>query len=222
MKFSVPVTCLGCNEQFTLEIQGGNLPRYAECPKCHARPYNMWPLGNVATLLLMERVKQELANDDSTVAIILSAMAVEAEMSYLFFKWKGIGSGKLPIQLGNEDKDSWEKEWDEMRSVGNRLDGLSRLLTGIDFDKLAQQKKMQPSDLKGFNPTTSIKRFFQEELFKRRNQIVHYGHLDFEKADAHQCLSLALALIRLLDAMDKLRIKRMDDAHEKERRQTTN
>jgi hypothetical protein len=145
-------------------------------------------------------------------------MAVEGQMSYLFFKWKGIDSGKIPIIHTQDDKDKWDREWDEMRSIGNRLDKLSRFLTDVDFDKFAQQKKaLLSSDLDGLEPGASPKKYLQEQLFESRNQIVHYGDLDFEKAQAERCLSLALALIRLLDAMDKVRLKRMEDAHQKQR-----
>jgi hypothetical protein len=52
----------------------------------------------MATKLLIERANQELTSCDVTLSILLSAIAVEAEMAYLFFKWKGIGSGEV---LGN-------------------------------------------------------------------------------------------------------------------------
>ena len=95
MKSSLPIVCRACSERFALEISGSNLPKYSRCPKCGAQGYNFWPLGNIVTLLLMERAKQELANGDVTIAVVLSAIAVEGEMAFLFFKWKGIDSGKL-------------------------------------------------------------------------------------------------------------------------------
>lgn len=216
MKSPISVPC-SCGNRINLKVVGSHLPEYADCPKCQASIYLVAPLGNIVTGLAMERAKQELTNEDATVTIILSAMAVEGEMSYLFFKWKGIDSGKLPIDRDQEDKDNWEREWDEMRSIGNRLDQLSRYLTDADFDKFAQQKKGLLSNLDGLNPAASVKKFFQEQLFECRNRIVHYGYLDFEKARSEQCFSLALALIRLLAAMDEVRIKRLDDSHEKQR-----
>lgn len=98
----------------------------------------------------------------------------------------------------------------------------SLYLTGLDFDKFAMRNREWLFQAVGqFDPATSIKKFFQEQLFERRNQIVHYGYLDFEKAHAEQCLQLSLALIRLLDAMDKERAKKLEDAHEKQRNTLT-
>lgn len=221
MKSSLSVPC-HCGERVGLQISGSQLPKYALCSKCGAHTYLVAPLGNIVTALVMERVKKELENNDATVAIMLSAIAVEGQMSYLFFKWKKIDSGKLSITHGDEDKGEWEKEWDEMRSIGKRLDELSRYLTDFDFDKFAKQNKMWlfPT-LKKFNPANSVKKFLQEQLFERRNRIVHFGYLDFEKEQADECFTLTLALIRLLDAMDKVRIKRMDDAHERQRTKLT-
>lgn len=215
MKAPISIPC-SCGKQINLQISGSNLPEYAYCPKCKALIYLIAPLGNIVTGLMMERAKQELANNDTTIAILLSAIAVEGEMAYLFFKWNGIDSEMFPVS--QTDKDKWETDWDDMRSIGKRLDELSRLLTSTDFDKFALQNKTSlfPA-LGGFDTATSVKKFFQKQLFDRRNRIAHYGDIDFEKLEGEQCFSLALALLGLLRTMDKERIKKMDDAHKKAR-----
>jgi hypothetical protein len=195
---------------------GSQLPKYAHCSACKASIWLVAPLGNIVTGLTMERAKQELANEDVTVAILLSAMAVEGEMAYLFFKWKGIDFGEFPII--QNDKDNWETEWADMRSIGKRLDEVSKLLTTVDFDKFAMQNRslLLPA-LLGFDPATSFKKFFQEYLFERRNRIAHYSEIDFERPEGEQCFSLALTLIDLLHKMDNVRIKKMEDDHRKAR-----
>jgi hypothetical protein len=218
MKVPIPITCPACGEKFPLEVAGSNLPKYSRCPKCGAQPYNMWPLGNVVTKLLMERAKQELANGDMTLSMLLSAVAVEAEMAYLFFKWKAIDAGKLPSSQTAEDKKKWEHEWGEMRSIKKRLDNLSRLLTDKPFDEFGRPKMgLLKSALTGWEPDASIKDFFQDQFFKRRNDIAHYGEIDLEKPVAERCLSLANALLDLLHAMDTKRIQVMEEAHRKAR-----
>jgi hypothetical protein len=71
--------------------------------------------------------------------------------------------------------------------------------------------------LPGHDPATSFKRYFQQLLFDTRNQIVHYGQIDFERSDGERCFSLALALLGFLAAMDRERISKMDEAHKKAR-----
>jgi hypothetical protein len=118
MKVPIPVTCPACGKEFPLEVTGSNLPKYSLCPKCGTQTYNVWPLGNVVTKLLMERTRQELTNGDMTLSILLSAVAVETEMAHLFFKWKGIDSGKILANQTADDKEQWEDEWENMRSIG--------------------------------------------------------------------------------------------------------
>ena len=174
------------------------------------------PLGDVATRLLILRGQQELASGDVTFAILLSVIAVERHMSFLFFKWKGIDSGNYLANRSAEDLESWEEDWCDMRSIGKRLDELSQFLTGTAFDKFALRNRAQlvPS-LEEFDPSTSIKNFFQKRLFDTRNRIVHYGEIDFEKPDGDRCLRLASALIDLLIAMDRERVAKMDEVHKK-------
>jgi hypothetical protein len=40
----------------------------------------------------------------------------------------------------------------------------------------------------------SPKEFLIKELFHKRNKIVHFGEIEFQKADAEMCLRLAMKL----------------------------
>jgi hypothetical protein len=165
-------------------------------------------------MLVMERAKWELNSKDITMAILLSAVAVEAQMSWLFFKWKGIDDGLLPHEQTPNYTEKVEGEWTDMRTISKRSDELSRLLVSKEFDKFAQQNMgwLGPQ-LRGFDSATSVKTFFQNELFEKRNRIVHYGNIDFDEEDGTLCFSLATAFLGLLQVMDRERIKRMDDDH---------
>ena len=68
----------------------------------------------------MARAKHELQHNDATISTLLAG-AVEAEMAYLFSKWKGIDSGKVPADQTSEDRKAWEGEWANMRLIGKRL-----------------------------------------------------------------------------------------------------
>jgi hypothetical protein len=201
-----------------LEVSGSQLPEYAKCSDCDASISLVQPLGNIVTMLLTARAKQELAHNDITICTLLSAVAVEAEMSYLYLKWRAIESQKLPADQTLEDKKQWEEECTNMRSISKRLDELSRLLTGKPFDEFAcLNKELFKPSLIGYKPATSFKDFFQEQFFQKRNQIVHYGKIDFGEADGTQSLSLATALLDLFRAMDTRRINILDEAHKKAR-----
>jgi hypothetical protein len=169
-------------------------------------------------MLIMERAKWELNNKDITMAVLLSAMAVEAQMSWLFLQVEGIDDRLLPHEQTQAYKEKWEKEWTDMRTVSKRSDELSRLLTGKEFDKFAQQNMgWLKRHLDEFDSATSVKDFFQNRLFEKRNQVVHYGNIDFEEGDGQSCVSLASVLLGVLNAMDTERIKKMDADHKKSR-----
>jgi hypothetical protein len=112
-------------------------------------------------------------------------------------------------------------EWADMRSIGKRLDELSRFLTGEDFDKFATRNQpLLKSVLDDYDPASSFKTFFQEQFFEVRNRIVHYGEINLKKPDAERCLSLASALLNLLGMMNTQRIRSMDEEHKKAREST--
>ncbi len=204
MKVPLPVTCLACKETFVLDVRGSDLPEYTKCPKCGAQSRNLWPLGNAVTILLMERAKQELADGDVTITILVSSMAVEGEMAFLYFKWKGIDENKLPHAITEADRERWGEAWKGFSSFTTQLDVVSKLLSHEAFDAFARQNKawLFPK-LDGFDRATSIKQYFQNHFYRTRNRVVHYGEVDFQKPDGERCFSLAWLLLRLFHAMDR-------------------
>jgi hypothetical protein len=217
MKSAITIPC-GCGKQVPLEIVGSSLPKSARCFGCGATIYLIEPLGNIPMMLLMERAKHELAHNDITICILLSAVAVEGEMSWLFFKWKVLDSGKLLASQTLADRKQWEDEWTSLRSIGKRLDELSRFLTERPFDEFANLKmKLIKPALTGYDPAGSIKDFFQAQFFEKRNSVVHYGEIDLQEADGKRCFSLASALLALFHAMDAKRFEALEETHRKAR-----
>lgn len=212
MKVPLPVTCPACKNQFALDVRGSDLPEYTKCPKCGAQSRNLWPLGNAVTILLMERAKQELAGGDITVAILLSSMAVEGEMAFLFFKWMSIDAEKLPHAITEADRKAWDGAWKGFASFKAQLEAVSRLLTREAFDKFALQNKgwLLPK-LDGFDAAIGIKQHFQNHFYRTRTRVVHYGEVDFQKPDGERCFSLAWALLMLFHAMDRRACELLDD-----------
>jgi len=179
---------------------------------CGAQSRNLWPLGNAVTILLMERAKQELADGDVTIAILLSSMAVEGEMAFLFFKWMSIDSKQLPDAVTEAHQKEWDNSWKGFSSFKTQLDAVSKLLTYDAFDKFALQNKgwLLPK-LDGFDPAIGIKQHFQNHFYRTRTRVVHYGEVDFQKPDGERCFSLAWALLKLFHAMDRRACELLDD-----------
>src|SRR5215469_4178954 len=204
MKFSFPVTC-GCGETFTIHVSGNHLPRTADCPSCHASIYLIEPLGNVVGMAILGRAWSELKGEGWTLAIVLAAMAVECELVYLFLKWNRIDLG-LVRNPTDADNLEWEEQWSKLRSIAVRLDKLAVFLTADPFDAFLSQNGAHLKALHAKYPASaavaSPKQFFIEELFYKRNRIVHYGEISFRQLDAEMCVSLATILSQILAAMD--------------------
>jgi hypothetical protein len=211
MKVPLPVICPACNEKFALDVLGSKLPQYTKCPKCGAQSRNLWPLGNAVSKLLMERAKQELANGDVTITILLSAMAVEGEMAFLFFKWTGIDERKLLHAVTEADRKRWGDQWKGFRSFRTQLDAVAKLLTNESFDAFGLQKeKWLLEKLDGFEMAGSLKQHFQDHFYNARIRVVHYGEVDFQHPDGERCFSLAWLLLMLFHAMDRRACELLD------------
>ena len=50
---------------------------------------------------------------------------------------------------------------------------------------------------------TPATKYFQNELFRRRNRIAHWGYVNSTKAEGQVCHTLAVAIVSILREMDK-------------------
>ena len=100
MKFSFPVIC-GCGETFAVNISGMQFPKEAKCSKRESTGWLPDPLGNIVAMAIRSRAWAELKDEDWTLALVLSAMAVECELAYLFMNQEAgliLAACLLPMQ----------------------------------------------------------------------------------------------------------------------------
>lgn len=203
MKFSIPITCDHCGE-FLVDVNGTHLPKDAQCPECSKTIWLVEPLGNIVGMAIMHRAATELAGGDSTLTIVLAAMAVESQLAYLFMKWNRLD---LTLQRNptDVDEEEWEERWRDIRSVAARFDSVSTRLTGKSFNSfLSANGDLLKSVRTQYRSSgeASAKDFFVKGLFHKRNRIVHFGKIDFQQSEAELCFVFATALWRILVAMD--------------------
>lgn len=219
MKSFVTVTC-HCGHQMTLEASGTQDPKDKQCSKCGAAFWFVRPLGNFVGARIFSRAWAELENEDFTLVIVLSAMAVECELARLFIKWNEVDLMDERIATP-ADRDAWAEQWRKWNQISVRLDKASTLLVGEDFDSFLSHN---PGLLKPVHDkyptstrTTSPRGFFIEEFFRKRNRIVHLGEIDFTQPDGEMCFTLAATLFQIMKEMDDKRIKAMDSKHAAQR-----
>jgi hypothetical protein len=198
VKFSLPITCDDCGK-FLVDVNGTQLPKEAQCPNCSKTIWLIEPLGNIAGMVIMHRAATELASGDSTMTIVLAAMAVESQLAYLFMKWN---RDDLTLQRNptDADEEEWEESW-----LAARFDRVSSRLTGKSFDSfLSANGDLLKSVRTQYQSSgeASAKDFFVKGLFRKRNRIVHFGKIDFQQSEAELCFALSTALWHILVAMD--------------------
>src|SRR5690242_8119397 len=119
MKYAFPVPCQQCGETFLVNVNGEEVPNYAHCPACETSIYLIAPLGNVLGMAILGRASSEFSGEDWTLTIVLSAMAIECQLAWLFTKWNRIMLG-LQRTPTDADEQAWENEWRDIRSIAKR------------------------------------------------------------------------------------------------------
>lgn len=192
---------------FQQRASGTSFPKNAECPKCHASIYLIEPLGNLAGMAVLGRAATELKEGDWILAIVLSVMGVECQLGYLFMKWNRIDL-TWTRNPRCADEQLWEDQWRNLRSIKPRLEKVSQQLTCQSFDAFCTQNSTLLANLHAKYPSSqsgSLKDFFVQQFFHRRNRIVHFGEIGYEQTDADLCFTSAITLWSILEAMDKKR-----------------
>ena len=204
MKFTLKWNC-DCGGRLIAQAVGNQPFSRATCSAC-GREVHVFDQVNIGLISgrLAGRIEEEIERGDFTLSILIAAMAVECEMSQMFFKWRSIdhclanhvGSN----EVSQEKKSAWESEYAKWWSVQNKLDNVALSLTGkafvafaISTDLLENVSSKYP-DFGGY-----------DQIFKLRNQIVHAGRVDFVEDDARKCQEFALAMLRVFAAMNEVK-----------------
>jgi hypothetical protein len=211
MKSSFSIRC-NCGKEMGFAAIGTQLFKGTDCPECHAR---IEIIDNgIVSGRVFNRSWSELQSEDFTLAIILGAMAMECELARLYVKWKNIESVEPGTFATKEQEDSWEKELRRASKIVERLDLVSRFLTGDDFDIFFSNRADLMKALHARHPESvgkpSPKKFFEENLFHKRNRIVHLGKIDYTQGEAEACHRSAATLLQALGEMDLVRFKKLE------------
>lgn len=214
MRFSIAVPCPQCGNPITVKAVGAQKLPDAKCTRCGAVLYSAD--SSTVSMRVLHRAQQEIDNGDFTLSIILSAMAVECEIATLFFKWKRVdfhmADTSRDVRVTEEQEQEWENEFRRWYAVTQKLDNFSKLMTRIDFDAFVSGDATLTKRFAGIQAasnSTSPKKVFVEQLFGRRNRILHSGKVDFGKLDAADCFKQARNLLTIIAAMDRARYERV-------------
>ncbi|MGA8429174.1 MAG: hypothetical protein WB729_05105 [Candidatus Sulfotelmatobacter sp.] len=215
MKSQFSIIC-SCGYQGNVETTGTKDPKDFVCPSCGAPFWFVPPLGNVVGTRIWGRASAELQNGDFTLAIVLSAIAVECELARLYVQWRHVDvlDTRTPTQT---DSDEWSAQWNKWTGIALRFKKASELMVGKDLDSFLLLNPGPIAKLAAKYPDVagcaSPQKFFISGLFHKRNRVVHDGEIDFGQDVAEKCVTLAATLFEILEAMDKERLKALDAKH---------
>lgn len=213
MKFRMLVPCPNCGKRLTVETRGDDRYPDPHC-ECGAAIWLVQSDMRVSRRALA-RAEAELHDEDYSLAIILAAMAVECELAFLFSKWKMLDADLLPSEVTPAHSEAWETEFRKvLHGVGGKLDAVTRFLTNSTFDDFIARNKKLSALLPQVYPnmrSRKPKTFFVQELFRRRNKILHSGQVQFTKEDAEACTKMAMSLLQILAEIDNERYRHFEE-----------
>lgn len=206
MKFTIEQVC-SCGGRFVFSAYGDAKFGQAKCTHCPKTTYLIDPLSvSVTAERLVYRSKAELENGDYSLSVVIAVMAVESYLTRLFLKLKGMDSYAATFNLPTAAEEAkWEKEYPRSGGFRGPIEFVSQRMVGKSFDKFVVENASAatifstlPNTLQA-HPT----QYFQDELFKRRNRIAHWGFVNSNNTEAELCYTVAIALISILREMDR-------------------
>jgi hypothetical protein len=206
MKFEIENTC-DCGGRFIFSAYGDAEFGRATCSRCGKSMYAIDPLSvSITAERLLYRSLSELEGGDYSLSIVIATMAVESYLTRLFLKLKGMQTYAVAFRLPTPAEEAaWEKEYPRTGGFPSPVGFVSQRLVGTTFDKFiegngpAQAIFSRLPNSSRVNPT----QYFQDQLFKQRNRIVHWGYVNSTKDDAAECHTIAVAVVSILREMDK-------------------
>jgi hypothetical protein len=114
------------------------------------------------------------------------------------------------FELPNKSLEAqWEKEYPRSGGYIKPSDFLTNQFTGQTFDEFVKSNVIaERAFLELPNPSKMLPaRYFQVELFNRRNRIGHWGYVNATRQEAEHSHQTAVVIISILREMDRLKYR---------------
>ncbi len=205
MKIPIERGC-DCGGTYVFTAHGDAEFREATCSSCGSVASLIDPVSvSVTGERLLYRSKADLDGGDYSLSIVVAVMAVESFLTRLFLKLKGMENYAVTFKPPTPTQEAeWEKEFPKSGGFPSSAGFVSQRLVGTTFDKFVATSKRASAifsalpDSREASPT----RYFQNQLFRRRNRIAHWGYVNTSKSEAQLCHNVAVAAVSILREMD--------------------
>lgn len=203
MIIPLPLKCVECQQEYRVTIKLIDQDIKWECQNCgYLNDGFLGQTVTIGTKLLFRSYYECHKTEDYNLSIVFSAMAVDCELSRLFKKNKEIEElkdKKLP------DEVEIEIQLRQIKNVKEKFKEVIALYYPEGIEKYFSKYPNIKQSLKKFIPAFSPSNFYkhvEEELFWKRNKILHDGVTSYSKTEAVQCYAIAKILLEMLNRMD--------------------
>jgi hypothetical protein len=205
MKIPIERAC-DCGGKYVFSAFGDADFKEATCSICGSAASLIDPLSvSITGERLLHRSNADLEGGDYSLSIVVGVMAVESFLTRLFLKLKGMESYAVTLKPPTSIQEAdWEKEFPKSGGFPSPVGFVCKRLVGTTFDEFVETNKRASAifsglpDSAGASPTE----YFQDQLYKRRNRIAHWGYVNSSKSEAQLCHTVAVAVISILREMD--------------------
>jgi hypothetical protein len=205
MKISIERPC-DCGGTYVFATRGDDEFGEARCSSCGSIAHLLDPLSvSVTGERLLSRSKADLEGGEYSLSVVVAVMAVESFLTRLFLKLKGMEYYAVTFKPPTSAQEAeWEKEFPKSGGFPSPAGFVSQKLVGTTFDEFVATNKnaslifSELPDSNQLRPTL----YFQNQLFRRRNRIAHWGYVNTTKTEAQLCHTVALAVVSILREMD--------------------
>jgi len=205
MKFKIENTC-DCGGTYVFTAHGDIEFREARCSSCGSVAALIDPVSvSVTGERLLYRSKADLDGGDYSLSIVVAVMAVESFLTRLFLKLKGMENYAVTFKPPTPTQEAeWEKEFPKRGGFTSLAGFVSQRLVGTTFDEFVATSKTASAIFSALPDSheASPTQYFQNQLFRRRNRIAHWGYVNTSKSEAQLCHTVAVAAVSILREMD--------------------
>jgi hypothetical protein len=207
MKLRIMLPCQFCEERRHVNVELMTAWWEWSCPACGEA--NAMLTSETLTLgwRILEKARGEyIDSGDNSMTIVLAAMAIEAEISRLYFKWRRVDSMRVERRVPTD------QELDEgYRGLGlniaDKIEAVARLLFPEGIDVFAATSAVAEQIKAGYPSLNigSLATDLQKAVFWPRNRVIHAGYFAYEAEDAERITNIASMALDLFKHMDLAR-----------------
>ena len=211
MKYPLSICCPKCGKPSTRRMHvRDDAPGRFDCPQCGHCHEGFFGLDVTVGVKILWRGQYEvLVEQDYDMAIVLAAVAMDSEMSFLYRKWRMIEVG---LRGDHVSEDRIQDELRRFGVVARKIEKVSALLVVGGIERFVADWPAWRARLAEGCPSSgavSVVEKFERGLFWPRNRVLHEGYCRHSRADALRCCELSQLGIWVFKEMDRAKLRTM-------------